>query len=481
MVFSSMTFLFVFLPCILVIYFLLKENYWNIFLLAVSLFFYAWGEPKFVFIMIFSIVVNYLAALGISYFANRGGRYGLRKILLGLCICLNIGLLFVFKYLNFTTLYLNKFFPSVPVTSIALPIGISFFTFQGLSYVADIYGKREEVQKNIIDLGLYIFFFPQLIAGPIVRYKTIAAEIKDRKIEWTDFCVGVKRFIVGVSKKIIIANNMALVADKAFSFRAGELTVVMGWLGMICYTFQIYFDFSGYSDMAIGLGRMFGFHFSENFDHPYISKSITEFWRRWHISLGSWFRDYVYIPLGGSRVKIGRHILNLFIVWLLTGIWHGASWNFIVWGLLYFTLLIVEKYFVHPEKLSKAKGIIWQFVSMISVAFGWVIFRAKGLHGAFWYIKGMLGLYGNDLIDAQTVFYCREYMVLIMIAAIFCVPIADRIKEGFSKLEKNSKAGFDKTMFALNGIKILMYCTLFIFSISYLVMGAHNPFIYFNF
>lgn len=481
MIFSSTTFLFVFLPCVWAIHFLLKENYRNSFLLIASLFFYAWGEPKFVFIMIASIMINYLTALGISYFADRGGRYGLRKILLGLCICLNIGLLFVFKYLNFTTLYLNRIFPSLPVTNIALPIGISFFTFQGLSYVIDIYSRREEVQRNIIDLGLYISFFPQLIAGPIVRYKTIAAEIKYRQTKWTDFCQGVKCFIIGVSKKIIIANNMALAADKAFSFSAGELTVVMGWLGMICYTFQIYFDFSGYSDMAIGLGRMFGFHFSENFDHPYISKSITEFWRRWHISLGSWFRDYVYIPLGGSRVKTGRHILNLFVVWLLTGIWHGASWNFILWGLLYFLLLTVEKYVVHPEKLSKVKGILWQLVSLISVAFGWVIFRAKGLHGSFWYIKGMLGLYGNDLIDAQTIFYCREYMLLILIAAFFCIPIADWINGIFSEWRKSSKASFDGKMFVLSGFKIAVYVTLFLFSVSYLVMGAHNPFIYFNF
>lgn len=481
MIFSSTTFIFVFLPCVLAAYYLLKETYRNAFLLIASLFFYAWGEPKFVFIMIISIVINYLTALGISYFADRGGRYSIRKLLLGLSVCLNIGLLFIFKYLNFTTSYLSKLIPSLPVTSIALPIGISFFTFQGLSYIIDIYNKQERVQRNVIDLGLYISFFPQLIAGPIVRYKTIAAEIKGRKSEWSDFCQGVKRFIIGISKKIILANNMALVSDKAFSLNVGELTVVMGWLGMICYTFQIYFDFSGYSDMAIGLGRMFGFHFNENFDSPYTSKSITEFWRRWHISLGSWFRDYVYIPLGGSRVKRERHIFNLFVVWLLTGIWHGARWNFIVWGFLHFVLLIIEKYLIHPENLTRLKGILWQVFSVFCIAFGWVIFRANGLHGAFRYIKGMFGLNGNEFIKAQTVFYGREYIFLILITALFSVPLSDWIKNRLSKLQENGKASFLIKIAASSGIEIMLYCTLFLFSVSYLVMGAHNPFIYFNF
>lgn len=477
MVFSSTTFIFTFLTFVLAIYFLLKENYRNTFLLISSLFFYAWGEPKFVFIMALSIVMNYFMALIISFIGNDGGNYR-KRIILVMAICFNIGLLFIFKYLNFFTFYLNKLFPSLSVTSFALPIGISFFTFQGLSYVIDIYNNEEKVQKNIIDLGLYIAFFPQLIAGPIVRYQTIAAEIKDRKSDWGGFCQGVKRFILGVSKKIILANNIALVSDQAFSLDVGEMTVVMGWIGMICYTLQIYFDFSAYSDMAIGLGRMFGFHFSENFNYPYISKSITEFWRRWHISLGSWFRDYVYISLGGSRVSAKRHIFNLFVVWLLTGFWHGASWNFLIWGLLYFVLLVVEKYLVHPEKMTKSASILWQFFTMFSIAFGWILFRANGVHDAFYYIGSMVGLSGNKFIDAQTIFYCREYGGLILVAVLFCVPVAEVVKRKISELNKSASAW---TNFILDRTEVMVYCILFLFSISYLVMGAHNPFIYFNF
>lgn len=384
-------------------------------------------------------------------------------------------LLFVFKYLNFITGNLKYIFPEIVVTDIVLPIGISFFTFQAISYVADVCRGRGKAQRNILNVGLYITFFPQLIAGPIVRYESIASEILERNTTWDDFCIGTKRFLRGIIKKIIVSNNLALVADTAFSSTSGDLSVCMAWFGMLAYTLQIYYDFSGYSDMAIGLGRMFGFHFNENFDYPYISKSIMEFWRRWHISLGSWFRDYVYIPLGGSKVETRwRHIRNLFIVWFLTGIWHGARWNFIFWGLMYFVLLLLEKYIIHPEKFSgiKWKKYVWQVVTMLCVGFGWVLFRAEGLHSAVSYIKFMFGLQNNLFVNAETLFYIREYACITLIAIIFSVPVLRYLEECVCRRNKK---------WILEIVESIVYVILFLFAISYLVTGAHNPFIYFNF
>ncbi len=384
-------------------------------------------------------------------------------------------LLFVFKYLNFITGNLKYIFPEIVVTDIVLPIGISFFTFQAISYVTDVCRGRGKAQRNILNVGLYITFFPQLIAGPIVRYKSIASEILERNTTWDDFCIGTKRFLRGIIKKIIVSNNLALVADTAFSSTSGDLSVCMAWFGMLAYTLQIYYDFSGYSDMAIGLGRMFGFHFNENFDYPYISKSITEFWRRWHISLGSWFRDYVYIPLGGSKVETRwRHIRNLFIVWFLTGIWHGARWNFIFWGLMYFVLLLLEKYIIHPEKFSgiRWKKYAWQVVTMLCVGFGWVLFRVEGLHSAVSYVKLMFGLQNNLFVNAETLFYIREYACITLIAIIFSVPVLRYLEEYVCRRNKK---------WILEIVESIVYVILFLFAISYLVTGAHNPFIYFNF
>ena len=345
MLFSSSIFLFLFLPLVLLIYYLPLGRFrqgQNVFVLLASLGFYAWGEPWFVLVMMGSIVVNYGFGLWVDH--NQRHNHSARMPVI-LALVVNLGILFVFKYLTFTLGILNDLGAHFVIPGIELPIGISFFTFQALSYVLDIQRGHGQVQRSPLKVGLYISFFPQLIAGPIVKYETVADQIDHRKENWEDFSSGCARFVVGLGKKVLLANQLALVADRAFQLGGmGQLTTGFAWLGSLCYTLQIYYDFSGYSDMAIGLGKMFGFHFLENFNYPYISRSVTEFWRRWHISLSTWFRDYVYFPLGGSRVNSkGKHIRNLFVVWLLTGIWHGANWTFIVWGLFYFVLLMLEK------------------------------------------------------------------------------------------------------------------------------------------
>lgn len=333
MLFSSNLFLFLFLPCVILGYYLLGKRFRNLFLLMASLVFYAWGTGKFVLVMIGSILFNYLMALIIDAL----DKPKLRRLCLILAVAGNLSVLFVYKYLDFFIANLNLLGFQLPLPSITLPLGISFFTFQAMSYTTDVYRGTAKVQKKPQNIGLYVSFFPQLVAGPIVRYQTIADQIDSRQETFDDFADGVKRFIAGFAKKIILSNNMALVADAVFAVPDSERSVLYAWMGAFAYAFQILFDFSGYSDMAIGLGKLFGFHFLENFDYPYISSSISEFWRRWHMSLGQWFRDYVYFPLGGSRVKTkGRLVFNLFVVWSLTGIWHGASWNFVVWGLMYF-------------------------------------------------------------------------------------------------------------------------------------------------
>ena len=469
MVFSSSTFLFLFLPVILGGYYLLHPRFRNCFLLLASLAFYAFGEPKFVVMMIVSIVINYFGAIIIC----RCKRIGLRKLCLFVGIFLNLSLLVVFKYMNFITGNLHKMISSVNVTSFVLPIGISFFTFQAMSYLVDVY-RGEIAQKNPLNLGLYISFFPQLVAGPIVRYKTIAEEIHTRKESWEDFSDGVVVFLNGLTKKIIFANNLSIVADKAFAGQMDQQSIMFSWLGMIAYSMQIYFDFSGYSDMAIGLGRMFGFHFAQNFNYPYFAKSITDFWRRWHISLSFWFRDYVYIPLGGSKVK-GKllHIRNMFIVWFLTGLWHGANWTFIVWGMAYFILLVFEKYLIKPEQIKK-RVLTWIYRCLVflAVMICWVIFRADNIRAAGQYFKSMMGMYGNPLIDNDFVWYLSEYILLLILALFLATPLV-------RKAIRFIRGRINGVAFEL--VKSILYILLFAFCVSYLVVGAHNPFIYFNF
>ena len=480
MLFSSLEFLLMFFPVVYGLYFLIPRKAGNYWLLLASLFFYAWGEPVFVLIMIGSIVANYILALWIGRLNFMCQHMGLRRFALIPALALNLGLLFVFKYLNFFTNTLHNLIPGTqslfPATHIALPIGISFFTFQALSYVIDVYRGEIQVQKNICYLGLYIAMFPQLIAGPIVRYSTIMDQIPQRKITVSSFSQGMLRFMMGFNKKILLANVLAEAADSAFASNGGS--VAMAWLGALCYALQIFFDFSGYSDMAIGLGRMLGFDFLENFDYPYISKTITEFWRRWHISLGTWFRDYVYFPMGGSRVKSrGRLVVNLMVVWLLTGIWHGANWTFILWGMLYGVAITAEKLTGIPKRLKSwhpIGRIGYRLVTLLLVLLGWVLFRADSLSAAGTYLGSMFALNGNPFIGSDFIFNSREYIVYMVAGLLCCTPVFKWVRE------KLCAAGAGWSL-ASEGFGDLCQLLLFVVSFTMLVMKAHNPFIYFNF
>ena len=482
MLFSSNVFIFIFLPGVLFVYYALlrkSRRLQNAFLCLASLFFYAWGEPKFVLIMMLSIVVNWMFGILTGRSVEAGDK-SRAKIFVALDTAYNLTVIFIFKYLMFTISNINQLTGTdFRVPDIALPIGISFFTFQSMSYVIDVYRGRGEYQKNIINVGLYISLFPQLIAGPIVRYETIAAEIMGRRETLDDFTEGCRRFILGLAKKVIIANNVAMVADQAFRMLHGKdfygatgLSFAMAWLGIAAYTLQIYFDFSGYSDMAIGLGRMFGFHFLENFNYPYISLSVTEFWRRWHISLGTWFRDYLYIPLGGNRTKTkARHLFNIFFVWLCTGIWHGANWTFIVWGLLYFVLLVFEKYsgFDTADKSGRHHFIKHVYL-LLCVMTGWVIFRSDNIGEALTYLKCMFGG-AETFVDGTALYYAREFWMFIAMGVIFSMPVLPALKKKLG--EKEPKA--------LSALAAAAVICLFLISVSYLVKSTYNPFIYFNF
>lgn len=479
MLFSSLTFVFGFLFLVLIIYFCLLKTtkIKNLFLFFVSILFYAWGEPKFVLVMLLSIFMNYIFGLLVDKYREHKTK---SKLIIVLMLIFNLSLIFVYKYLMFFMTPINSLTGlnfTVPI--INLPIGISFFTFQSISYVIDIYRNNGKVQKNIFNVGLYIAFFPQLIAGPIVRYETIAEQINNRKENIEDFSKGCSRFIVGFAKKILISNQMAIIADAAFD-SVSQISIGFAWLGALAYTLQIYYDFSGYSDMAIGLGKMFGFHFNENFNYPYISKNITEFWRRWHISLSTWFRDYVYIPLGGSRVNKFRLVINLLIVWLLTGVWHGASWNFIIWGLYYFVFLVIEKlFFLKKFKDSTLKTIIintlGRIYTLLVVVFGWVLFRAENLTKAVSYIKTMLGITTEKLTDLNFLKFIQQKSFFIIIAIIFSIPLAKIA----NKIIENTSSKVLKII--ANTLYPVVLTSLFIISIAYLIKCNYNPFIYFNF
>lgn len=411
---------------------MINPKFRNIWLFLVSVFFYAWGEPRFVLIMLFSIIMNY--GLGLLADNYRGTDYG--RVVIITTVILNLVLFFCFKYLNFTIQNLNSLLKiTLPQTHILLPIGISFFTFQAMSYVFDVYKGNGNVQKNPFYVGLYITFFPQLIAGPIVRYETVSREINCRKENFNDISTGIERFIIGLGKKVIISNQWAILADYAFNMnQTGNLhSASLAWIGAIAYAFQILFDFSGYSDMAIGLGKMFGFHFLENFNYPYFSESVSEFWRRWHISLGSWFRDYIYIPLGGSRVKQSRLICNLFIVWLLTGVWHGANWTFILWGLWYFILLAFEKLTGYPKRFKNIFFIgLYRIWTLFCILIGWVLFRSSNVTQAFNYIKCMFS-FRSDLSAAYVGYLFKDNFILLIISIVLSVPILKWLSEQIRK------------------------------------------------
>jgi alginate O-acetyltransferase complex protein AlgI len=485
-VFSSTIFLFIFLPLCLLGYYLVRPKLRNIFLLVMSLGFYAWGEPRFVFVMMGSIVANWLLGLVIHRLRDR--RPAARAALV-LTIALNIGLLFVFKYLNFTVANLDRFFgANIPLTAIVLPIGISFFTFQAMSYVIDVYRESEPVQKNPLNVALYIAMFPQLIAGPIVRYGAIAAQLVERRFDLEEFAAGAQRFIRGLAKKVLIANNVAPVADAAFeSFKVAEgggVPQLLVWLGIVAYTLQIFFDFSGYSDMAIGLGKMFGFRFPENFNYPYVARSITDFWRRWHISLSSWFRDYVYFPLGGSRVSSKlRLVFNLFVVWTLTGIWHGANWTFIFWGLFYFSLLTVEKLLGLPQRLKETKlralPALYRLLTLAAVMLAWVFFRADTMGMAVDYLGSLVGLQGSPDANAQAeaLYLFHQSIITIAVGIVFSTPIAPWLAERIGRRAAHGKL----LAVAWPALHYAGYAILFLVSVSAIVGDTYNPFIYFNF
>ena len=470
MLFSSNLFLFFFLPAVLSIYYLLNRKMRNAFLLLASMVFYAWGTGDFVLKMIASIAFNYIMAL----ILDRLKQPFARRLALTITVAGNLSLLFVYKYLDFFIVNINHLGFDLPLQNIALPLGISFFTFQAMSYSLDVYMGRAAVQKNPLNIALYVSFFPQLVAGPIVRYQTIADQISFRRETFADFSEGIRRFIIGFAKKIILSNNMALVADAVFA--DPQRSIVYAWMGAIAYTFQIFFDFSGYSDMAIGLGKMFGFHFLENFDYPYISASVSEFWRRWHMSLGQWFRDYVYFPLGGSRVKgKGRLVFNLFVVWSLTGIWHGASWNFIFWGLLYFLLLTFEKLTGIPQKLHSpcARG-GYRVFTLLCIMVGWVFFRAETMQAGILFLRDMAGFSGNGMMSPAVIRAFQQYRWFYFGAFLCSTPIFPWIRTRLTNYSSSLAA-------AVEYLCVPVYLFLLIWSVSYITIGSHNPFIYFNF
>lgn len=466
MVFSSTIFLCVYLPLVLLGYYICPKKGRNLFLLIVSLVFYAWGEPKYVFLMIFSILVNYI--FGRLMDKNRG-RQKRMKLLLVLSVVIDLGLLSVFKYTDFIITNVNAIFgSSFDLLNIALPIGISFYTFQAMSYTIDVYRNDVRVQKNLIDFGMYITMFPQLIAGPIVRYADVQDQLAERSVTTADFSEGVMRFVVGLGKKVLLANQMGAVWSEIYAL-GGDVSALMAWTGAIAYTFQIYFDFSGYSDMAIGLGRMFGFKFPENFRYPYQSVSITDFWRRWHITLSTWFKEYLYIPLGGNRCGLARQALNLLIVWSLTGFWHGAGWNFVMWGLYYFVILFIEKLFL-LKVLDKLPKLFRHVYALLLIVIGWVIFASDDVGVLLPYLGSMFG--ANGAVGGMDVYTLFTKAVLLIIC---CVASTELPKKLFLSATgaMNEKAAFT--------IKSVMTIALLALSMILLIGDSYNPFLYFRF
>ena len=469
MVFSSLIFLFAFLPLALVTYNLCPQKMKNALLLLASLVFYAWGEPRYILIMLFSTVFDYVNGLLIQRYKEKGESRRAKAVVL-LSVIVNLGILGFFKYSGFLVENVNRLFSlCLSSPNIPLPLGISFYTFQTLSYTIDVYRGEVEAQRNILDFGAFVALFPQLVAGPIVRYKTIATQLNHRQESVDTFACGIVRFVTGLGKKVLLANTIGQLWAQVSAISTDSLPVATAWLGAIAFSFQIYFDFLGYSDMAIGLGQMFGFRFLENFNYPYLAKSITEFWRRWHISLGTWFREYVYIPLGGNRNGTARHICNLLIVWLLTGLWHGASWNFVAWGLYYGLLLVVEKQLFKlkslPSPLSRA-------YTLVLVVLGWVLFASPTLSRALAYIKVMFGLGAIELINQETIYLLYTNAVLLFFLVVASTEIPKKLWAIFTdKLGKKNMAS----------VKDLFIVLVFLLSVAFLVGESYNPFLYFRF
>lgn len=462
MVFTSINFLYYFLPTVLILYFIVPKKYKNLLLLISSLLFYFYGEPKYIILMIIEIVLAYFEARLIE-------KYKSKEIFI-FSIFIHVLLLCIFKYTNFLITNINGIFnTNISLLNIVLPIGISFYTFQIISYLVDVYKEKVKAQKNYISLATYVSLFPQLIAGPIVRYETINDELDNRKQTFNDFSSGISRFIIGLSKKVLIANILGELCN--IFILSNEKTVLFYWIYGISYSLQIYFDFSAYSDMAIGLGRMFGFHFMENFDYPYISKSITEFWRRWHISLSSWFKDYVYIPLGGSREGTFKLIRNILIVWLLTGLWHGSEWTFVIWGMFIGILLVIEKLLLN-KYIEKLPSIVRRIYTLFIIMISFIIFSGSNINESFNNIVGLFN-FSNPFINKFTIHYLKDYGLVLIIAIFLSTPI---LKNTIIKLKENKKINN-----IINILDIIVLLILLVIVTSYLIDSSYNPFLYFRF
>ena len=468
MLFSSIVFLFTFLPAVMLLYYLLLVRFRNVILLLASLVFYAWGEPVYLFLMLLSILFNYFSGLDIAR-NLQDKRAAKRSLVFNLII--NLAVLGFFKYEGFVLDTLNGILPvHISYHALPLPIGISFYTFQILSYIIDVYRGNVKVQTNLPNFALYVTMFPQLIAGPIVQYADVDEQLASREVSRTKFGEGSMYFIRGLAKKVLLANTSGMIFTEVSGLAKGNIAVMTAWLGAFAYMFQIYFDFSGYSDMAIGLGKMFGFEFNMNFNYPYVSKSITEFWRRWHISLSSWFRDYVYIPLGGNRVSKIKHIRNLLIVWFLTGLWHGAAWNFVAWGLYYGVLLIIEKYLLSPV-LDRLPDVVRHIYSIVLVVIGWVLFFSSSFGQAADYIRVMFGAGAHGFADRESMYLLTSNLILWLILIFGSTPLVHFRYEHMLRSKK-----WNTTI-----INSVVYAALFIVCIAYLVTETYNPFLYFRF
>ena len=468
MVFSSQIFIFAFLPIVLMIYFLLGKKLKNLFLLLASLVFYAWTGPKYILLLVFSILINYIYGIIISNYKSKNN-IKLAKLYLIFGVIINLAMLFYYKYFDFSVSIVNKFFnTSFVIEKIALPLGISFFVFQGISYIVDIYRDEAKVNKNLLEVALYLSFFPKLVSGPIIKYKSISDQLSSRTVTLQRFSYGVERFVFGLAKKVIISDILGSTADTIFNLSNQGIDTGTAWIGIIAYTLQIYFDFSGYSDMAIGIAQMFGFTFMENFNYPYISKSISEFWRRWHISLSTWFKEYVYIPLGGNRTKFVY--LNLFIVFTLTGIWHGASYTYILWGFWHGIFIVLERLIRNNEFYKKIPGLIKTFITLFIVMLGWVLFRASSLSEAVNYLAVMF-----NLKDFNSLSFTYEYFLNFKLVAWFIVGIV--LSTPIFRIINNKYK--DKMCYEI--IKTLLLAVLFIISIIFIVNSTYSPFIYFQF
>ncbi len=466
MVFSTPYFLFLYLPIVLLLYYISPLKLRNLVLLVFNLIFYGWGEPIYILIMFASIAIDYTHGMLVTRCKAKGNLRGAKAAVVS-SVVFNLALLFFFKYWDFIAGSLSSIGLSfMPKLGLELPIGISFYTFQTMSYTIDVYRSDARCQKNIVTFGTFVTLFPQLIAGPIIKYKDLDEQLEKRTHSFEKFASGVQRFAIGLAKKVLIANAIGPLWDVYLATPGAQLTTLGAWLGVIAFAFQLYFDFSGYSDMAIGIGRMLGFDFLENFNYPYLARSATEFWRRWHISLGSWFREYLYIPLGGNRVGKSRLIFNLLVVWAATGIWHGASWNFLIWGLFYFVLIVIEKFWL-SKLLNRAPRFVGHIYGLLLVLVGWAIFAVEDLSALGLYLKAMFG-FGAGLLDTSFLYYLRNYLPLLVIAIVAATPLAKTLWHKLPELGRKI------------ALPVLL-CVGLLLATAYLVDGTYNPFLYFRF